>query len=306
MSETEFLQLCYRVDKCLRQINIVRTSVTGLLITSGIGFLLALLSFATSWIAAIPLAYCYFLVPGIVLLVASIIVESFVLPSTAKKAFENIKSSCDEQSSKNHTNEFSESINFKMKFHLCDGISTTPEKFHPKEHSFPSSFIKTYHHIYICINVSSESIFYNIEESSSVKSQRTVESILLSSSSSSSADDSAIATIMEDDELHEISLVGNVDNQTVTTTTEEDTNNKRSSGRRKQMKKKKKVNRQHNYSREQPSELEMELREFVITNNDEDKKDKRKKSKNKTKKTKKDRRTSRTKEKRNDLSLEIV
>ena len=69
MRETEFLQFCHQADKFLRQVNHIRTAITAFLISSGIAFLLALISIPTTSIT-VPMAY--FLVPGIAFFIASI------------------------------------------------------------------------------------------------------------------------------------------------------------------------------------------------------------------------------------------
>jgi len=273
INESEYVQICQQVQAFLRPINIARNLFRGLYVASISLFGLAVyVSFKNSVATLSTVAAL-----AIVLVLVGFFGPLLIIPPRTKKAFQSIKSLCNEQSSRFNNDSVTES--FEVNFHLCDGLNVTPKNFEPDDHTF-SSF-KTYHNIYVSIDVKNKHFLSDLEiggssssllkESDIYASEWTLESIL-----SKDDDSHTVSTVDIDYDANNDDFNGELVERSSSSSSSRSNGNKKS--RRKTKKKRKKSRRYE--SQHEPSDLEKELRDILRQQDQEDKgKSKRNKGK---------------------------
>jgi hypothetical protein len=265
INESEYVQICQQVQTFLRPINIARNLFRGLYVASVSLFGLAIyVSFQNS-VATLSTVVAL----AIILVLVGFCGPLLIIPRRTKKAFQSIKSLCIEQSSRFNNDSFTES--FEVTFHLCDGLNVTPKNFAPDDHTF-SSF-KTYHNIYVSIDVKNKHFLLDLEigggSSSSLLQEKdiyasewTLESIL-----SKDDDSHTVSTIDIDYDANNDDFDGELVERSSSSSSSRSNGNKKA--RRKTKKKRKKSRRYE--SQYEPSDLEKELRDILRQQEQEDK-----------------------------------
>ena len=267
INESEYVQICQQVQAFLRPINIARNLFRGLYVASVSLFGLAIyVSFQNS---VATLSTVVALAIAIVLVLVGFCGPLLIIPRRTKKAFQSIKSLCIEQSSRFNNDSFTES--FEVTFHLCDGLNVTPKNFAPEDHTF-SSF-KTYHNIYVSIDVKNKHFLSDLEiggssssllkENDIYASEWTLESIL----SKDDDDSHTVSTIDIDYDANNDDFDGELVERSSSSSSSRSNGNKKA--RRKTKKKRKKSRRYE--SQHEPSDLEKELRDILRQQEQEDK-----------------------------------
>merc|ERR1711865_675247 len=270
INESEYVQICQQVQAFLRPINIARNLFRSLYVASISLFGLAVyVSFKNS-VATLSTVVAL----AIVLVLVGFFGPLLIIPPRTKKAFQSIKSLCNEQSSRFNNDSVTES--FEVNFHLCDGLNVTPKNFEPDDHTF-SSF-KTYHNIYVSIDVKNKHFLSDLEIGSSSSllkendryaSEWTLESIL----SKDDDDSHTVSTIDIDYDTNNDDFDGKLVERS--SSSRSDGNKKTKRKTRKKRKKSRRYETQY-----EPSDLEKELRDILKQQEQEDKgKSKRNKGK---------------------------
>lgn len=266
INESEYVQICQQVQTFLRPINIARNLFRGLYVASVSLFGLAIyVSFQNS-VATLSTVVAL----AIILVLVGFCGPLLIIPRRTKKAFQSIKSLCNEQSSRFNNDSCTDS--FVVTFHLCDGLNVTPKNFAPEDHTF-SSF-KTYHNIYVSIDVKNKHFLSDLEigggsSSSLIKendmyaSEWTLESIL----SKDDDDSHTVSTVDIDYDANNDDFDGELVERSSSSSSSRSNGNKKA--RRKTKKKRKKSRRYE--SQHEPSDLEKELRDILRQQENEDK-----------------------------------
>lgn len=265
INESEYVQICQQVQAFLRPINIARNLFRGLYVASVSLFGLAIyVSFQNS-VATLSTVVAL----AIILVLVGFCGPLLIIPRRTKKAFQSIKSLCNEQSSRFNNDSCTDS--FVVTFHLCDGLNVTPKNFAPEDHTF-SSF-KTYHNIYVSIDVKNKHFLSDLEiggssssllkENDIYASEWTLESIL----SKDDDDSHTVSTIDIDYDANNDDFDGELVERSSSSSSSRSNGNKKA--RRKTKKKRKKSRRYE--SQHEPSDLEKELRDILRQQEQEDK-----------------------------------